>query len=349
MQERRTTWSLEWLATPTLGTLRFDRGWEDLERTPIPLPEGGGGFIELHHLGQGMDIFRAMVSFPPAFAGRLLPLGAVKGSVPEPMFGVQSVHLGTMVVKERRADVELLVGKDHSLFQHVDRLDFETHADASQDLDLTVITMGVPVLASLIGQDSAESLLAVLGIQTMPSVSTRVLPHSLNQILHSTLPASLSGRMRILFSQAKTLEYLCALSALTFEKKEAETVGSRVESKVADLREELRKLEGKVPMIDELAERYGISARSMNDEFRRRYGKTIYAFVTDHRLAESHVALQSTDIPMKVLAANLGYSHVNHFITAFRNKFGYPPGKVRNSPDREAYDDGSVTTKPHYG
>ncbi|NTW85245.1 MAG: AraC family transcriptional regulator, partial [Holophagaceae bacterium] len=32
---------------------------------------------------------------------------------------------------------------------------------------------------------------------------------------------------------------------------------------------------------------------------------------------------------MKALAANLGYSHVNNFIYAFKKKFGYPPGSVR--------------------
>jgi AraC-like DNA-binding protein len=34
---------------------------------------------------------------------------------------------------------------------------------------------------------------------------------------------------------------------------------------------------------------------------------------------------------MKVIAERLGYSHVNHFITALKRKFGYPPGSVRKA------------------
>jgi AraC-like DNA-binding protein len=32
---------------------------------------------------------------------------------------------------------------------------------------------------------------------------------------------------------------------------------------------------------------------------------------------------------MKALANQLGYSHVNHFITAFKRQFGYSPGTIR--------------------
>ena len=67
----------------------------------------------------------------------------------------------------------------------------------------------------------------------------------------------------------------------------------------------------------------------LDEAFRKRFGLSIYAFVSDHRLVEAHAALARTDIPMKALAANLGYSHVNNFIYAFKKKFGYPPGSVR--------------------
>jgi len=32
---------------------------------------------------------------------------------------------------------------------------------------------------------------------------------------------------------------------------------------------------------------------------------------------------------MKTLAHKIGYSHVNHFITAFKKKFGVTPGSLR--------------------
>ena len=325
-----TSWDLEWLTAPGSESLSFPRGWSDLERTEIPLPEGRGkGHIELFHLGQGMDICRGTVAFPPAMTGQLVSMAVAKGSVPEPMFGVHSARTGTVVIKERCAGAELIFRKDVTLFQHVAHLDFESLVDASEDIEVTVITMGVPVLATLVGQDSADRLLTALGIAQLSSAATRVLPHPVSQILYDTLPTGLSGQMRILFSQAKTLEYLCALSALVAGVREPDGGGAKLVKAVTQLRAELLALEGKVPLLSDLARAYGASAKALNEAFRKRFGLSIYAFVSDHRLVEAHAALARTDIPMKALAANLGYSHVNNFIYAFKKKFGYPPGSVR--------------------
>jgi len=328
--QAQTTWNLEWLISPETENLRFDRGWSDLERISIPLPVGcGEGQIELFHLGQGMDIFRGTASFPAAMAGQLVPMAVAKGSVPEPMFGVHSAKSGKVLVREHRVGVELLYYKGITFFQHVDRLDFEPVVDASEDLELTVITMGVPVLGTLIGEKAAMALLAATGIEALPSASTRPVPHTVSQLLYDALPRALTGKMRILFSQAKTLEYLCALAVFLEGGKEALKSTSRLAKAVVGLRKELEGHEGKVPSLSELAKRYGASAKALNDEFRNQNGKSIYAFIADYRLTESHGVLERTDIPMKLLAANLGYSHVNHFISAFRKRFGYPPGSLR--------------------
>ena len=325
-----TSWNLEWLTDPASESLSFPRGWSDLERTEIPLPEGRGqGHIELYHLGQGMDICRATVTFPPAMTGQLVSMAVAQGSVPEPMFGVHSARSGTVVIKERCAGAELIFRKDVTLFQHVAHLDFESLVDASEDIEVTVITMGVPVLVTLVGQDSADRLLETLGIGTLSSATTKVLPHAVSQILYDTLPSGLCGQMRLLFSQAKTLEYLCALSALFAGPAAPPRGEARLAKAVAALRTELQGLEGKVPNLSELAQKYGLSAKALNEEFRKQNGTSIYAFISDFRLTEAHLALERTDIPMKALAANLGYSHVNNFIYAFKKKFGYPPGSVR--------------------
>ena len=331
----KTSWDLQWLTDPTSGGLQFPRGWSDLARTAIPLPPGTGeGYIELFHLGQGMDICRGTVTFDPAMAGRLVPMAEVKGTIPDPMFGVQSARHGQVTVRDRRAGVELSYHGETTLFQHVDRLDFQPLVSASAEVEVTIITMGVPILATLLGQDQAMALLRVLGIEALSSAATRALPHSVNRLLHETLPSGLSGQMRILFSQAKTLEYLCALSSLLSGAAAPDRSTSKLVRTVADLREELLALEGKVPSLNDLARKYGRSAKALNDAFRSKYGTSIYAFVSEHRLSEAHAALEHTDIPMKALAANLGYSHVNNFIAAFRKKFSYPPGQVRRGPGR---------------
>ena len=103
----------------------------------------------------------------------------------------------------------------------------------------------------------------------------------------------------------------------------------RHRARIRDLHEYLMQLDGRLPTLSELAKDFGLSARQLNMEFSTEYGQSVFAFVTAHRLEQAHVALQQTALPMKTIAGRLGYSHVNHFITAFRRKFGYPPGSLR--------------------
>ena len=70
-------------------------------------------------------------------------------------------------------------------------------------------------------------------------------------------------------------------------------------------------------------------ASKLNQSFIKKYDQSIYSFLTNQRLDQAHEALLKTGIPMKILAHKIGYSHVNHFITAFKKKFGVTPGSLR--------------------
>ena len=84
---------------------------------------------------------------------------------------------------------------------------------------------------------------------------------------------------------------------------------------------------------------FNLSVRTLNDEFKAEYGKPIQTFITDHRLNEAHAAIISTDIPLKSVALRLGYTHTNHFLTAFKKKFGYSPGSLRKKAGPDQSDD----------
>lgn len=101
------------------------------------------------------------------------------------------------------------------------------------------------------------------------------------------------------------------------------------------LHQQLINTKGKLPTVEELASQYGCSIRTLNNEFAAEYGQPVQAFITEHRFNRAHTALQQTTVPMKVLASQLGYSHVNHFIVAFKKRFGYPPGTLRKQESEE--------------
>jgi DNA-binding response OmpR family regulator len=95
------------------------------------------------------------------------------------------------------------------------------------------------------------------------------------------------------------------------------------------IHQQLINTKGKLPTIEELATQYACSARTLNDEFAAEYGQPIYPCLTEYRFKQAHAIIQHTSTPLKTLAENFGYTHVNHFNAAFRKKFGYAPGQLR--------------------
>lgn len=95
------------------------------------------------------------------------------------------------------------------------------------------------------------------------------------------------------------------------------------------LHEDLLQLKGKVPTLHELGLQYEISLPMLNEEFRNMYGKSLRSYISEVRLNEAHAALINSDIPMKIITKNLGYTHVNHVITSFGKQFGSSPGSLR--------------------
>ncbi len=99
------------------------------------------------------------------------------------------------------------------------------------------------------------------------------------------------------------------------------------------IHQQLTNTKGKLPTMEDLATQYACSTRILNDEFETEYGQPIYPYVTEYRFNQAHAAIERTSTPLKIVAENLGYTHVNHFNAAFRKRFGYPPGKLRKNAE----------------
>ena len=99
------------------------------------------------------------------------------------------------------------------------------------------------------------------------------------------------------------------------------------------IHQQLTNTKGKLPTMEDLATQYACSVRILNDEFETEYGQPIYPYVTEYRFNQAHAAIERTSTPLKIVAENLGYTHVNHFNAAFRKRFGYPPGKLRKNAE----------------
>lgn len=166
---------------------------------------------------------------------------------------------------------------------------------------MTSLNVGDSALAGLIGEDLAQQLIDGLGLNLPPVVKVMPIPLHVSAPLRACLSPTLTGALKKLFAQAKVLEYLCALSTHVCAQIITVSLTDRKREMVRELHDDLMQLEGKLPSLDEMAVRCGMSARWLNEAFTREYGQTIFSFITDHRLNEAHVAMREGNLPIKVI------------------------------------------------
>jgi AraC-like DNA-binding protein len=330
MKSPVTTATISWLTSGDSAPLILAEGHVGYSRTQIPLsPEIGSGWVEMFPLALGMSVARGFHHFEPVMIGQIVPFFDVTGELTEPTLSISVARTGRVILKQRCVGIDFIFGQGQSLFEHVDRLDYVPTLDASCDIEVTMLKIGDSMLATLLGETAAHTMLKALHVADVPSAAVKAVPPHISASLYESMPAHLTGMMRKLHAQAKALEYICALAGHLAVEEARIPPESAKKKQVQQLYEELSGLQGKVPTLDDLARQYGMSARVLNEEFRKVYGVSIFSYISELRLKEAHEALLKTDLPMKSMALNMGYSHVNHFISAFGKKFGYSPGSLR--------------------
>jgi AraC-like DNA-binding protein len=268
--------------------------------------------------------------FRSELAGRLVKVGEFTSNFATNVFCAQLVHKGTACHREFYPEAELLYKPGYDFFRHADRLHtIPSMETIAPPCEMTALTVSDHMLAEMIGPDLCEQLLAGLGLANPPAVTVVPIPLHVSAALRTAFSETHVGPLKRLYAQSKILEYLCALATYVCNSVQPVLRDGRKRRIVHELHEYLTTLEGKLPSLDELTTRCGLSARWLNEAFAKEYGQTIYSFISDHRLKEAQAALITGDLPIKTISSRLGYSHVNHFTIAFKRKFGCTPGSLR--------------------
>lgn len=80
--------------------------------------------------------------------------------------------------------------------------------------------------------------------------------------------------------------------------------------------------------IQALADNAHLSESRLNQLFKTETGKTCAEFIRGERLDKAQQLLEHSARPVKVVAAEVGYSHVSNFSRAYRARFGEPPART---------------------
>ena len=294
--------------------------------------EIGAGGLESWGLAMDMVVSHSRYQFTPEIAGQLVPLATISMKFSEPTLMVQSLPKGRVIQNDNLSPRDLVYGDGVDLFRYCEGASIIAVMDTSREIENITLMIGQSRLSELIGPELAQTLIQKLDLLPMPKSVVKPVPSHVQRSLHHCLSSEYSPALKKLWAQARILDFITDLSNYFCERKK-EMLGSerQARDRVQAVHEYLMKLEGKLPTIDVLASQFGRSARVLNEEFQTEYGESIFSFVVNHRLNSAHEAVKNSNVPLKQLAEKLGYAHVNHFSSAFKKKFGYPPGSLRKN------------------
>jgi len=80
--------------------------------------------------------------------------------------------------------------------------------------------------------------------------------------------------------------------------------------------------------LEQIARHACVSVNTLQRHFRAAWGKTVFAYLRDARLARARLALERDAVSVAQAAWIAGYSSPANFATAFRQQYGMSPGQV---------------------
>ena len=293
-------------------------------------PELATGYTEHLEISDGITLIKSTHHFndedrPPEFA-----LGKYQVAFSSPTFISHMVHSGCVALFDNTKKNYHKRTPEVDMVGRYDFLDLEQTLFTEEDIFLSVLFISEIELSNLLGSEATENLYKNLDLLQNHEYRERKIPQTISNKIANCTPDHLEGNMRSLFAQSIILQYLLELNLYISSSKRFLSNLEKDDFNVAALRSELLQVTAAIPNLAELSKKYNVSPGKLNQAFIKKYDQSIYSFLSNQRLDQAYQALLDTDVPMKTLAHKIGYSHVNHFITAFKKKFGVTPGSIRN-------------------
>ncbi len=163
------------------------------------------------------------------------------------------------------------------------------------------------------------------------SFENRWLDLRMRNVINSILHCKYEGGIKKIFFLSKVLELL-VLQADLFEPEETpknnfiKTAYDRERIQFA-----MEYLHGHLtnpPGLQELSRIAGLNEYKLKRGFKEVFGNTVFGYIAEARLQLAMEDLRETNKTISQVSADLGYSSVNHFSTAFKKKFGMAPSRV---------------------
>lgn len=288
------------------------------------------GYTEHLEISDGITLIKSTHHFNNEDRPYEFALGKYQVAFSSLTFVSHMVHTGCVSLFDNTKKNLHKRTPDVDMLGRFEFLDLEQTLFTEEDIFLSALFISETELFHLLGSEAAENLYKNLDLVQNNQYREIKIPQTISNKITNCTPDHLEGNMRSLFAQSIILQYLLELNLYISSSKSFLKNLEKDDFNVAALRTELLQVTADIPNLAELSQKYNVSPGKLNQAFIKKYDQSIYAFLSSQRLDQAYQALIDTDVPMKILAHKIGYSHVNHFITAFKKKFGVTPGSIRN-------------------
>jgi AraC-like DNA-binding protein len=258
------------------------------------------------------------------------PLGNYSLTFQDPVFAIHVVHEGQVIFADLASKETRLRQSGTDGFGHLLGCSLEQTAISSQSLMTTTLIIPIHYLRQLLDEETMTLMLERLGVDKLNSFSCYPVPASISKMLKNCLDHTLRDLLKALQLQARVLDYLCSL-ALHLDSGIVKSHNQHpAKVRAQNVRNWLMNVGAETPTLARISGQFGASPNKLNAEFTLEYGESIISFLRNYRLEQAYLAIEKGGQPLKVIAHRIGYSHVNHFITAFKQKFNRTPGSLRS-------------------
>ncbi len=86
-----------------------------------------------------------------------------------------------------------------------------------------------------------------------------------------------------------------------------------------------------IPSLEEMARMVGMSHTRLNRTFKKTFGKTVFSWLRDYRLARARSLLKDRQRSITDIAFLCGFSSASHFAQTFRQRYSCTPIEFRNN------------------
>lgn len=289
------------------------------------------GFIERFPVRPGISLYRVEGATTHAF--RLTAMGdAPAGNL---VLGTMLDGTGTILA---RGNAKQAWRKGGSFVLSLAERETGYELEAETRWQAVTLLLDPEALERLASEDGLPPVArAVLDDGRLPVSRLTGLNRNLGRVAEELIRPAYRGTMATLWREAKSLELLTHhLDSLVEGQVVQRDFSPRDLARVREARERLLADLRSPPSLEELAAAVGLSARRLNQGFRRLYGTTVFDCLLEERMRLARqIILDGPAVPLKHLAWLVGYTQLSNFSNAYRRHFGVSPGRHRRGGESE--------------